>query len=216
MIFILLTFVSLVSMLILYIGLKFILKREVTFKSIFIPLGVSTIIAYITSIALIFAFSKFNAERLYLVPFISIILFFIFSIVLYKTKAKLINTLMVIVVTIVSSFLYLTLKDKSDNFLVLINIPMNHFNKVDNKAQNKYILLLVNESDNEQQINIKVSEEGFAIIEPKEEIVLQPHQKKKIDIVLESDTKDVGKKPINIVVSNGSKEENRKTIFDYR
>ena len=118
--FVILTALSILSILVVYIIEKLILKKKVSFKNIFIPINISAIISFISSFILGIIFYKFQRlDQIYLIPLIASILFILLSFILYKTKSKFRNSIIATITTVLVTIVYIS--GNSPKFLFLIN-----------------------------------------------------------------------------------------------
>jgi len=216
-IFVMLAILFIIVVSILYIIEKLILKKETSIKNIFNSTIISFLLSFISSIILMLLFQSFKKmEYLYLIPLITSVLFIFLTFIIYKTRAKFKNSSIVIAATFLFTMLYVNFNNSVNHkFLFMINRTTTPFEKVNDKIQNKYIVMFIDQSNSEQKITLKVLNKDIKIIQPKSTIQIEPNQKKKVNLLLESEYKNIKDMPISIEASNGSIKKVRKTIFSH-
>jgi K+ transporter len=221
MIFVLLAMIAM-CILIFCLVLKLVFRKEIILKEVFIYLSVSIIISIVISFVIEVLFIKFDqSSEMYLVPLISVVLFLVLNFILFKTKSKIKNSILAIVVMGILFLIYITIygnfkNDLNNKFLFNLNSTNKLFEKNDHKIQNEYKIFLGNESENKQDIKLEVQNEEIKIIQPLDAVIhLQAKERLFISILLESNQKDIKSESINIKATNGQNEEMRSTIFIY-
>jgi hypothetical protein len=211
-----LAILSIVSISILYIVKKLILKQPITLKEVVMPIIISAVISSIYSILLWVLYISYGGFELYAIPIVSIILFFILMFIFYKIKAKLKYISIVLIITLMLNVFYINFGNTvSHKFLVNINKQQAPFIEVNKKIQNRYDVLLLNLSKVRENVSFKVLDKDIQVISPKNIVKLEPEQKVKLVLILESLPKNIRMKPIEIEISNSSTKEIRKSMFIY-
>jgi len=212
----LLAIITIVLSILIYVFTKYILKKDVYYKQIITTLSISAILSVLTSFFIGFLFSIFNyIDQIYRIPFVGFILFLLLSFLLYKTKSKYINSFIAIVLSIILTMSYVFYnKTYNINFRFLINLaPPIKTTKT--KVQNKYMILIQNTSTYNQTISFKVLNDDIKIAKPTKNISLQAKERKKLELILESNLKPIKSITIKIEADNGYIKKVRNTIFIY-
>ena len=214
--FLFLAILSIVSILLIYIVGKFFLKKDISLKNIAIPVGMSGLLSFASSFILVMLFYKFDMlGQRYIIPIFAIILFAILSLILFKTKAKLRNSVVIILVALLLPLLYNN-SSKDTKFLCNVNRTDIPFKRIDTKVQNEYLILLQNQSETKQEISFQILNDKIKIVKPNSVIHLEPSETIRVKLLLESNFKDIKFENIKIKVSNRKTKVIRKSIFMYK
>lgn len=216
---IILIILSLASFIILYILEKFILKNELSLKKIYIPITIATLFSITGSIILFILFDYLhNNDKIYIIPLIAVALYLIIVYIQYVTKFKTRSSFLVFIIFMLSPLFYLNFKSTiTHDFLFNINRVVGGYEKkVDNTIENRYIALLLNTSDEEENINLKVLDKSIKVIKPEGVIKINAHQKIKLNITLASEIKNIKEESVSLEISSDTTTKIRKVLFIYR